>query len=74
MRMDDVLKDPETSPWLRGALQAALECDPVRAANDAEVLRDVLQRRVAEGSVAAAMETSRADGQVSFPVAWVPAA
>ena len=48
MREHDVLDDPGTSEWLRGALRAALECDPVRAANDAEVLRVVLQQRAAD--------------------------
>lgn len=48
MRDMEVLKDPETSDWLRHALQAALQCDPVRVANDVEILRAVLQQRVAD--------------------------
>jgi hypothetical protein len=73
MRIDDVLNDPETSPWLREALQAALACDPVRSANDAEVLLGVLHRRVAEGAGPAITEAPAADSRAGFPAAWIPA-
>ena len=43
--VEDLLKDPSTSFWLRNALIAALSRDPVDAANDAEVLARVLDRR-----------------------------
>lgn len=38
--------DRRMSAWLRKALKSALERDPVEAANDAELLRAVLHRRV----------------------------
>lgn len=41
-----MLQDPNTSAWLREALRTALERDPVDAANDAEMLRCVLMRRL----------------------------
>jgi hypothetical protein len=68
MRESEVLNDPETSAWLREALRAALKCDPVRAANDVEVLRAVLHRRVAD------LGTVSAESDVRFPLEWVPAA
>lgn len=41
----ELLASPSTSVWLREALTAALMRDPVDAANDAEVLAEVLARR-----------------------------
>ena len=38
-----VLSDPSSSYWLRTALETALPRDPVDAANDAEVLYDLLR-------------------------------
>lgn len=43
--VEDLLKDPSTSFWLRNALIAALSRDPVDAANDAEILARVFDRR-----------------------------
>ena len=43
--VEDLLKDPSTSFWLRNALIAALSRDAVDAANDAEILARVLDRR-----------------------------
>ena len=43
--IDEVLADPSASFWLRNALLAALSRDPVDAANDAEVLVRLLDRR-----------------------------
>ena len=43
--VDEVLADPTASFWLRNALLAALSRDPVDAANDAEVLAALLDRR-----------------------------
>jgi hypothetical protein len=63
MRDMEVLDDPETSDWLRAALQAALQCDVVRVANDVEMLRSLLHRRIAEQHE-----------EVRFPEAWIPAA
>ena len=40
-----VLLDPAASFWLKNALRSALERDPVDAANDAEVLAQLLDRR-----------------------------
>jgi hypothetical protein len=43
--VDDLLKDPSTSFWLRNALTSALLRDPVDAANDAEILARVLDQQ-----------------------------
>ena len=43
-----VLQDPGASFWLRAALRSALARDPVDAANDAEVLAQLLDRRCRE--------------------------
>jgi hypothetical protein len=40
-----ILADPAASHWLTGALKSALLRDPVDAANDAEVLAYILDRR-----------------------------
>lgn len=42
--IDEVLRDPTASYWLRDALRSALARDPVGAANDAEVLARLLDR------------------------------
>lgn len=39
------LANKSTSAWLKQALESALERDPVDAANDAEVLTELLARR-----------------------------
>jgi len=38
----EVFADPSASRWLKQALRDALERDPVDAANDAELLADIL--------------------------------
>ena len=43
--IEEVLADPAASFWLRAALRSALARDPVDAANDAEVLARLLDRR-----------------------------
>jgi hypothetical protein len=43
--VDELLKDPSTSFWLRNALSTALSRDPVDAANDSEILARVLDSR-----------------------------
>ena len=43
--IEEVLRDPAASLWLRNALRAALVRDPVDAANDAEVFARLLDRR-----------------------------
>jgi len=43
--IEEVLRDPSASAWLKAALRSALERDPVDAANDAEVLARLLDRR-----------------------------
>lgn len=43
----EILASPSTSFWLKDALQAALQRDPVDAANDAELLAAVLASRCA---------------------------
>ena len=44
--VNDVLRDPTTSHWLRHALTWALERDPVDVAADVEVLHMLLQARL----------------------------
>jgi hypothetical protein len=43
--IDAVLHDPTASSWLKTCLCSALSRDPVDAANDAEVLAQLLERR-----------------------------
>jgi hypothetical protein len=43
--IEEVLRDPSASFWLKAALRSALARDPVDAANDAEVLALLLDRR-----------------------------
>ena len=40
--IEDVLRNPAASFWLKTALRTALERDPVDAANDAEMLLRLL--------------------------------
>lgn len=42
------LEDPAASLWLKAALRSALARDPVDAANDAELLYDLLAHRCKE--------------------------
>ena len=43
---EQVLDDPSASHWLKVVLQSALTRDSVDAANDAEVLAEILRLRV----------------------------
>jgi hypothetical protein len=43
---DAILADPETSVWLKSALQSAAERDPIDALNDALVLAATLEERL----------------------------
>lgn len=43
--IEEVLRDPAASLWLKNALRSALARDPVDAANDAEILARLLDRR-----------------------------
>jgi hypothetical protein len=43
--IEEVLRDPSASFWLKAALHSALARDPVDAVNDAEVLELLLDRR-----------------------------
>ncbi|RRS01140.1 hypothetical protein EIP75_21415 [Aquabacterium soli] len=43
--VDAILAAPDASKWLKDALRAALDRDPVDAANDAELLAQVLADR-----------------------------
>lgn len=45
---EEVLRDSTASVWLRSALAEALVRDPVDAANDAEILARLLDRRCKE--------------------------
>lgn len=51
--IEKVIEDPSTSNWMRQALTGALGCDPVDAANDAHVLKQLLEHR-ADAILAAA--------------------
>ena len=44
--IEEVLRDPSASFWLKAALRSALFRDPVDAANDAEVLARLLERHL----------------------------
>jgi hypothetical protein len=44
--IEDTLRDPAASLWLKAALRTALERDPVDAANDAEVLLRLLDAKL----------------------------
>lgn len=46
--IEEVLADPSASFWLRNALLAALSRDPVDAANEADVLARLLDKRCCE--------------------------
>ena len=48
LKIAQVLADPAASFWLKDALSSALERDPVDAANDAEVLSQLLDQRCQE--------------------------
>lgn len=43
-----ILLDPSTSNWLREALTTALERDPIDALNDIDVLKEVLENKLAD--------------------------
>jgi hypothetical protein len=43
---DAILADPETSEWLKSALQTAAERNPIDALNDALVLAATLEERL----------------------------
>jgi hypothetical protein len=43
--IDQVLVDPAASDWLKAALRSSLSRDPVDAANDADALARLLDRR-----------------------------
>lgn len=55
---DQLLADPATSYWLRGALTSALARDPADAALDAMVLRDVLVQRFDDDLAAMRVEAA----------------
>jgi hypothetical protein len=48
LEIEQVLRDPAASFWLKDALLSALDRDPVDAVNDAEVLARLLERRCQE--------------------------
>ena len=43
--IDEALSDPAASFWLKDALRSALARDPVDAANEAQVLAQLLDQR-----------------------------
>lgn len=46
IEVEDLLTSPGTSYWLRDAISSSMKRDPVDALSDAEVLLDVLRRRL----------------------------
>jgi len=44
--VEDVMADPSASVWLKTALRAALERDPVDALNDTLALAGILEERL----------------------------
>lgn len=44
--VDELLCSPGTSFWLRDAISSSMKRDPVDALSDAEVLLDLLRRRL----------------------------
>jgi hypothetical protein len=44
--LEGILNDPAASMWLREALRAALERDPLDALNDVLALADILEMRL----------------------------
>jgi hypothetical protein len=48
IEIEQVLDDSAASFWLKAALRSALDRDPVDAANDAELLAQLLDRRCQE--------------------------
>jgi hypothetical protein len=49
--IESVLASPDTSPFLRNALLSCLDRDPVDAANDADLLADLLRQRADQVAV-----------------------
>lgn len=47
-RIDEVLKDPACSYWLKTAIGNLVQRDPVDALNDAECLADLMRGRLEE--------------------------
>ena len=47
-RLNQILNDPSASYWLKDALRSALKRDIVDAANDAQVLAEVLADRCSD--------------------------
>ena len=43
--IEEILADPAASFWLQATLRSAVARDPVDAANDAEILARLLERR-----------------------------
>lgn len=64
--VDDLLADPAASHWLKNTLRAALERDPVDAANEAEVLARALALHADE---LLAQHLARAPAPQVFPPA-----
>ena len=46
LKSDAILADPETSAWLKSALESAANRDPIEALNDALVLAATLEERL----------------------------
>lgn len=59
--IEQLLHSPAASNWLKRALEESLRRDPVDAANDAELLSAVLNKR-ADDSLAVLMAATKANG------------
>lgn len=46
--IDEALRSPVISHWLKNALRSALDRDPVQAANEAQLLFDILDTHACE--------------------------
>jgi hypothetical protein len=59
-----ILREPDTSQWMKNALSAALARDPEDAVNDAELLAMVLRHRaeMIQSEALAAVAIRRAKG------------
>ena len=71
--IQSVLNDPAGSTWIKASLIAALARDPVDAANDADILQGLLNRRCNEHLGQSGASTSpihRGQRPVGRPGIW----
>ncbi len=68
-RLNTILNDPSASYWLKDALRSALRRDIVDAANDAQILADVLVDRC-EDLTAQTAEEAKQQYNSNMPYGW----